>query len=245
MNSNGELTAKRGTIGELTIAENGIGVKSNKGGFTLAFDKDGISSSNGLFRVDRDGNLTAKGADISGVITATNGEIGGFTIGASALYNGISSMTTPGTGVYLGTDGLNLGGNFTVDGNGNTLIKKGAITLQTTSDDGGIIHNTFDENSIIIEYDLGDLRSYTSISPQGVFITSTDDPSNDARNSFLRLGTTATEGYIENDSAIYIRSTASGVFAQISINSSDETVSLSGTTLDLIAVREGHIATKK
>lgn len=241
VNSNGELTAKRGTIGELTIAENGIGIKSKEGGFTLAFDKDGISSSNGLFRVDRDGNLTAQGADISGVITATSGEIGGFAIGSSALYNGINSMTTSGTGVYLGTDGLNLGGNFTVDGDGNTLIKKGAITLQTTTDNGGIIHNTFDENSIVIEYDFGDLNSYTSISPQGVFIMHTDDPSNDARNSFLRLGAIATEGYIENDSTICIRSAASGAFAQIRIDSSDDTTTLSGATLDLIAIREGHI----
>ena len=274
----GTIYTTSGAIGGLTIKNNGIGVEDKEGGFVLVFDKTGISSSNGLFsvnsdgkltakdadisgvitatsgtiggleiaedgslstdyfEVDKDGKLTAEDADISGVITATSGEIGGFTIGETALYNGISSMTASGTGVYLGTDGLNLGGNFTVDGNGNTLIKKGALTLQTTTDNGGIFHNTFDEDSIVIEYDLGDLHSYTSISPQGVFIMSTDDPSNDARNSFLRLGATATEGYIESESKIYIRSTASEAWSSLDIGGSDDSVSLMGSNISILQI---------
>ena len=43
-------------------------------------DKNGISSSNGLFSVDSDGKLTAEDADISGVLTATSGTIGELTI---------------------------------------------------------------------------------------------------------------------------------------------------------------------
>ena len=149
----GTIYATRGEIGGLTIAENGIGVKSDGGGFALVFDKNGISSSNGLFSVNSDGKLTAKDADISGVITATSGtiggleiaedgslstdyfevdkdgklkatggEIGGFTIGSSALYNRINSMTASDTGVYLGTDGLNLGGKFKVTNEGSVQI---------------------------------------------------------------------------------------------------------------------------
>lgn len=130
--SNGELTVKSGTIGELRIIESGIGVKSDEGEFALVFDNTGISSNNGLFRVDRNGNLTAVDADISGVITATSGKIGGFTIGDTALYNSTDSMESTDTGVYLGTDGLNLGGNFTVQKDGTVLIKKGSMVIQTS-----------------------------------------------------------------------------------------------------------------
>ena len=41
-----------------------------------------------------------------GVITATSGMIGGFTIGQSALYNGLSELNGSENGVYLGTDGI-------------------------------------------------------------------------------------------------------------------------------------------
>ena len=91
--ADGVLTAKRGTIGGLTLSENSI------------------SASNGLFSVTSAGYLTAK-----------SGAIGGFTIGSSALYNGINSMTASGKGVYLGTDGLNLGGKFKVTNKGGTII---------------------------------------------------------------------------------------------------------------------------
>ena len=163
----GKIYATSGAIGGLTIAENGIGVESEEGEFALVFDENGISSSNGLFSVNSDGKLTAKDADISGVITATSGTIGGleiaedgslstdyfevdkdgklkatggaiggFTIGSSALYNGVNSMTTSGTGVYLGTDGLNLGGNFTVQKDGTVLIKKGEMQIGTETENG-------------------------------------------------------------------------------------------------------------
>ena len=103
--ADGVLTAKSGTIGGLTLSENSI------------------SASNGLFSVTSAGYLTAK-----------SGTIGGFTIGSSALYNGINSMTASGKGVYLGTDGLNLGGNFTVQKDGTVLIKKGKMQIGTEID---------------------------------------------------------------------------------------------------------------
>ena len=45
-----------------------------------------ISSSN--FHLTRDGNITASNANLSGKVTATEGEIGGWDIGASTLANG-------------------------------------------------------------------------------------------------------------------------------------------------------------
>ena len=60
---------------------------------------------------------TSGGLEVSGKITATSGQIGGFTIGATAIYNGRDKIKsdTPATGVYLGTDGIcisNSGGSY-------------------------------------------------------------------------------------------------------------------------------------
>ena len=53
--------------------------------------------------------ITPTGAEVNGKITATSGKIGGFDIGASAIsYNGLSWNGTK-TGIYLGTQGIQLG----------------------------------------------------------------------------------------------------------------------------------------
>ena len=217
----GTIYATSGAIGGLTIAENGIGVKSDGGGFALVFDENGISSSNGSFSLTADGVLTAKSGAIGGLtlsensisasnglfsvnsygyLTAKSGTIGGFIIGETALYNRINSMTASGTGVYLGTDGLNLGGNFTVDGNGNTLIKKGSITLQKELDTGGTQHNIFNESSIKVEHDSNNWHSSASIETETVFMECTDG----STTSSLTLRIQPTSAYIESDSTINI-----------------------------------------
>ena len=53
--------------------------------------------------------ITPTGAEVNGKITATSGKIGGFDIGASAIsYNGLTWNGTK-TGIYLGTQGIQLG----------------------------------------------------------------------------------------------------------------------------------------
>ena len=53
--------------------------------------------------------ITPTGAEVNGKITATSGKIGGFDIGARAIsYNGLSWNGTK-TGIYLGTQGIQLG----------------------------------------------------------------------------------------------------------------------------------------
>lgn len=89
-------------------------------GWTLTSDAWSVYANgrNEVFRIDENG------ATIKGIIKATSGEIGGFTIGSSALYNNISSMSGSQTnGVYIGTDGIKLGQNFQVDRAGNLTIK--------------------------------------------------------------------------------------------------------------------------
>lgn len=134
VDNDGVLTAKSGTIGGLKLTENGI----------YSVDKDG--SENGNFKVTSGGIMTLNGASISGKITATSGTIGGFTIGSTALYNGISSMNSTDTGVYLGTNGLNLGGNFTVKNDGTVLIKKGKMQIGTETDDGTFTLNLTEQD---------------------------------------------------------------------------------------------------
>jgi len=86
--------------------------------------------------------------DIKGKVTATSGYIGngssGFTIGNTSMYNGISSMSGSGTGVYIGTDGINLGYNFRVTSGGVadiTSARFGKIKINSgdSVNDGDII----------------------------------------------------------------------------------------------------------
>lgn len=89
------------------------------------------STSNTILRA------SASGLEVKGKVTATSGEIGGFTIGATSIYsNGMSSMSSgQSTGVHLGTDGIKLGQNFSVDTAGN--VSANNITLTGTLNIGG------------------------------------------------------------------------------------------------------------
>ena len=92
--------------------------------------------------------LNSSGLELSGKVTAKSGYIGngtsGFSIGNTAIYNGISSMSGLGTGVYIGTDGINLGYNFRVTNQGVANITsarfgKVKINSSDTVNDGNIV----------------------------------------------------------------------------------------------------------
>jgi hypothetical protein len=73
-----------------------------------------VSNGNEVFRVDESGGT------FSGNVAAQTGTIGGFTISATAIYNNLSSFNGSQTdGVYIGTDGIQLGQKFRVDTAGN------------------------------------------------------------------------------------------------------------------------------
>lgn len=80
---------------------------------------------------------TSSGLEVKGKITATSGTIGGFTIGSTSIYsNGMSSMSsTQTTGVHVGTDGIKLGQNFSVNTSGN--VSANNMTLSGTLTVGG------------------------------------------------------------------------------------------------------------
>ena len=74
------------------------------------------------------------GLEVKGVITATGGLIGGFTIGSNSIYsNGMSSMdSSQSTGVHVGTDGIKLGQNFSVGTDGVVMAR--GIKLKNSID---------------------------------------------------------------------------------------------------------------
>ena len=76
---------------------------------------------------------TKNGVDITGKITATSGYIGtktnGFTITEKAIYNKLSSLYGTVNGIYIGADGIALGGGkFRVNSNGQLYATDGTFT---------------------------------------------------------------------------------------------------------------------
>lgn len=78
-------------------------------------------------------SITGTGLAVKGEINATSGYIGngssGFTIGNTSIYNGVTSMSdTEHYGVYVGTDGINLGqGAFRVTNTGQLYAQSGTF----------------------------------------------------------------------------------------------------------------------
>lgn len=102
----------------------------NSASFGWSLTADGFvleSSGQEVFRATKDG------VDITGKITATSGFIGskdsGFTITQSAIYNKLSELYGTVDGVYIGTDGIALGGGkFRVNSYGQLYATDGTFT---------------------------------------------------------------------------------------------------------------------
>lgn len=71
----------------------------------------------------------------SGAIVSKEGNIGGFTIDQTKLFNGTNSLTSTATGVYLGTDGIR---NYNTTGSKHVTIKDGTITANSVDLTGKI-----------------------------------------------------------------------------------------------------------
>lgn len=82
-----------------------------------------IANGQEVFGIDQNGGTFA------GKVVATSGEIGGFTISATAIYNNISEFGgEQSTGVYIGTDGIQLGQGFKVDPSGNMTCTNATVS---------------------------------------------------------------------------------------------------------------------
>lgn len=79
---------------------------------------------------------TASGIEISGKVTAISGKIANFTIATNKLYSGMSGINSTSNGVYIGTDGIAVGGgNFKVTSSGSVSAKN--MSLSGTLSIGG------------------------------------------------------------------------------------------------------------
>ena len=82
-----------------------------------------FSGSNTVLKADKNG------LEVKGVIRATSGEIGGFTITSNSLtYNNQTWGGTNSTGIYIGPSGIQLGKYFKVDSAGNLTAASGTFT---------------------------------------------------------------------------------------------------------------------
>lgn len=117
---------------EVTASAIRAEVVSKEGGETSTFGWKLLASEFGLyangqkvFWVNKDG------ANIKGTLQVGTsvGSSNGFVISANAIYKGISKFGgTQSTGVYIGTDGIQLGKNFKVDSSGNLTAASGTFT---------------------------------------------------------------------------------------------------------------------
>ena len=80
-------------------------------------------------------SVTASGLTVNGIINAKQGgTIGGFNIGSSSIYNGVTSLNdTAHSGVYVGTDGIRVGPNFRVTSSGQVNASSIALTIASFS----------------------------------------------------------------------------------------------------------------
>lgn len=82
-----------------------------------------FSGSNTVLKADKNG------LEVKGVIRATGGEIGGFTIKNNYLSSNNQTWGgTNTTGVYIGPSGIQLGKNFKVDSSGNLTAASGTFS---------------------------------------------------------------------------------------------------------------------
>ena len=132
---------------ELSLASNEIAAKVSKTSpeGQTSFSWSLLDSS---WEVKSNGNtvfkVTSAGAEVTGKITATSGKIGNFNIGSTAIWNNIPDFSNSGnlsSGVYLGTNGIRLGKNFTVDTSGNVTANNMKLTGTLTVGDSTITAN--------------------------------------------------------------------------------------------------------
>lgn len=118
-----KVVSKDGIVSAINQSAEEIKINAQK------ISLEGAVSINGTFKIDE-----------SGYLRCTGGDIGGFTIGSSALYNGLNSLNGTANGVYVGTDGIALGGGqFKVTSGGALTSNSGtftSVTIRNSSLDG-------------------------------------------------------------------------------------------------------------
>ena len=212
----GNLTATSGYIGNGT---QGFTINSSSfynGTNSLSSTSDGVYIGTdginlaGKFKVDKYGAMTAK-----------SGSIGGFTITNSAIYNGTNSMNSSSSGVYIGTDGINVAGKFKV-----TYL--GVISLY------GISELEFETGYVKIEKRLiTNFNSKIKTEAVGVYAKTSSSWYTEITTDGLVFGNNTSTGFIKVGSTNKAQFTSSyiGLFGNVHIcNKTTDTLAFFGTS---------------
>lgn len=140
---------KEDTNARFEITDEKINAKVSKGTVSseLSLEPDQVVIRGGRLIVESTNfNLNGNGdVSLTGTITANAGYIGGtngFTIKSGKFYSGTkSSFSSTASGVYIGTDGITLGSNFSVSSAGAITAKSGKIANYTISENDLISGN--------------------------------------------------------------------------------------------------------
>lgn len=132
----GKIGASSGSIAGFTIDGTAIysgqhsAYNSNVQGVFISPDHISLGP-NAKFDVTKAGILTATDVDLTGVIKANTGYIGGtngWTIKAGAIYSGLDSINGNAAGTYIGTDGIAQVGQTSNNVTPSVRIQNGVIT---------------------------------------------------------------------------------------------------------------------
>ncbi len=163
---------------------------------------DIVASEAGHFTVTSPNfNIAANGdTDITGKVTALTGEVAGLTISYQEnaqhkvirrfMYAGTDSMTSASPGVYIGTDGVNLGGYLTVSKDGATA-KFGTNTMKIDA-----VAGTMDINGGSINVSADSTINITS--GKKMKISSTGAVEIGTSGKLFTVGSNKTNAYIYN-----------------------------------------------
>lgn len=145
----------------ISVQADQIKLKVSKGDVSsqLSVESEQVSISGDRFvlsatncSISKEGKITAKDVDLSGKITASSGNIAGFTIESRKMYYSSSSLGTGSSGVYIGTDGISLGNKVVLKADGNANLKD--VTLEgdlKISGSLGTISFSYGGNSMLLD----------------------------------------------------------------------------------------------
>lgn len=154
-----------------------------------------FSWAGGKIKYDKDEDIV----DLTGKITATSGEIGGFTIEDSFLASGTDSLAKNANSVYLGTDGISCGSTFKVTNVGKVTASDVDLTGKITATSGEIGGWSISSTSLSRTYTSGDTT-------RSVFIQGNGDDGSNAFASRHKTGSATNwtyDFYIRNDGYLY------------------------------------------
>jgi len=116
VDNQGNIYAISGNVAGFEIQNGKLEYSNSTSGTYVHVGTDKIS----LGEMDSESNHRPFEVDNQGNLYSVAGTIGGFTIGATSISNGVTSIDdTSHNGVYIGTDGIRLGPNFKIDKQGN------------------------------------------------------------------------------------------------------------------------------